>query len=613
MARFSWCRVRINTAVLSLFVFVSGGLNASIVQAQSATDTEVIYGDGGGISPELQRVRTLVRANVLDLAQSILETTGPQVQPTQQWLQWEQQLWALYRSRDEWQLLYDRTTQIPPSFPRSIQRSGQIQAVKALIHLQRGTEARAILRRQLLAADIAETDKREFRQSLIESYLADDMLNDAAIAMEKFQNDYRSKDEDWLLISAQVYMKLRSYNDAINLLAPLNSLEARLLRLYARVLNGSITFDQALQKLQILDQLIGGENDDKTIQRLDVLSVKIFVQQRNKSSDVVNDLEAYLANTENSKTLPDKSYPRFTVEDLHAQYRSNSLEVANLSGFLIGDEQQLFNFALQLSPEQMVTKKSVYGYLLKQPLEPEFKTQLTNLYVNTLIATNRTSVMPVLFGSDRPFSDLSISGSTGLSLSNQAIENGDIDLAAFINSGLDKIPQGMDPFDWLLHVARVSIIAGDYKTGQNNLHRLIDSHSAISGEQIDQILQPVFDLQTVNQHQYALSLLLKLESQVRTAKHEREISYWIAESYQATRQYIRAADYYLHSALLNNNGLDQWGESARFHAADSLQSANLYSDARSIFQGLLNRSSEEGRKAQLRQRIQELRLLESSL
>ncbi len=588
-------------------------LGISNIHAQTTEQETLLFSQSQQLSPELKRVRTLIRGNVLDLAQSILETTAPAVLPTEQWLQWERQLWALYRTRQEWSRLLTRVSQIPPAFPASVKREAQLQAVRAYISLQQGVLARQLLRQHLLSNELAETEKRKLRQDLIESYLADGMLNEAIIAMEKFQNDYRSKDESWLLVSAQVYMRLELYDDAINLLAPLNSMKARLLRSYARLRNGSITSEQAFAKLDALMLDLESGDSDGSVEKYEILSVKIYAKQLISDLSVVNDIEIYLSEIHSGRKLHDRSIPSYSVETLHEEYQKNTLTAANLAGLLIGDTDRLFDFAVQLSPDKLITKKSIYGYLLKNTTNLNFNLQLNTFYVSTLIQTDSTAVIPVLYGEEKSFSRLRIGGDVGLALSNRAIETGDIELAAFINNSLTESPQGMGPFDWLLHVSRISIIAGDYETGNTSLNQLLGIYPEMTPEKIDQVLQPIFDLQTVNQHQYALALLLKLEPAITTAKHEREISYWIAESYQANRQFIRAADYYLHSALLKDNGLDQWGESARFHAAECLQSANLYSDASSIFKGLYDRSQDEGRRSQFQQRIQELRLLESSL
>ena len=65
--------------------------------------------------------------------------------------------------------------------------------------------------------------------------------------------------------------------------------------------------------------------------------------------------------------------------------------------------------------------------------------------------------------------------------------------------------------------------------------------------------------------------------------------------------------------MQKNNGFDQWGESARYRAADALMEGNLFVDARRLFEDLLQRSTEETRKQALQQKLQQLWLKESSL
>ena len=93
----------------------------------------------------------------------------------------------------------------------------------------------------------------------------------------------------------------------------------------------------------------------------------------------------------------------------------------------------------------------------------------------------------------------------------------------------------------------------------------------------------------------------------------REIAFWIAESYDALGQHMKAADYFLFSAMQKANGFDQWGISARYRAADALLEGNFFADAKTIFQNLLKHSKDENRISALRQKLQRIWLLESSL
>lgn len=120
-------------------------------------------------------------------------------------------------------------------------------------------------------------------------------------------------------------------------------------------------------------------------------------------------------------------------------------------------------------------------------------------------------------------------------------------------------------------------------------------------------------MQTVGQHKLAIPLLQLINQRSPSAKHRREIAFWIAESYSATGRHIKAADFFLFSAMQKDNGFDQWGEAARYRAADALLEGNLFADARSLFEGLLARATEEPRRQALTRKLQQVWLRESSI
>jgi len=610
--------VRVNQfqTIILLVIMLAGNIVVSHAQSSLTAQPALtaLYDDDHSFSPELLKVRTLVRANVLDLAQSILETEGPQILPTSEWLDWERQLWTLYRVRGKWEALYQRTRQVPPAFPVSIRREAEIQAAYAFIAMDRSVKARRLLRKHLLSNDISELEKRDFRKMIIESYLAEDLLEEASIAMKNYQFDYRSQEQDWLLLSAQVYLKLDQPDSAVNVLAPLDQPAARLLRIFARLNNQSMTPEQGIAGAKKLQKSLDSQSEHNAVKVHQVLAVIIFAKQNGiDAPPAIAELENYLIEVGQVDSQSDNIYPRFNISHLLAAYDAVALEEANESGLLVGEYSNWFDHALQLPVTETTTKKAIYGYLLQKASDPIFRIQLNDFFVNSLIESDRIDLISGFYGDGNVFGELALSGNVGLELSNYALATGNIQLAAAANSGLTEPPLGMEQLEWLLHVARISIIAGDYKKGASDLMSWLEGFENLQPEQTDQVLQPVFDLQTVNQHILALELLHAVNARSHSKKHVREIAYWIAESYQASRQYIKAADYYLYSALQKDNGFDQWGESARFRAAESLLSANLVADSRTLFEDLLARANDENRKLQLQQKLQELWLLESSL
>ncbi len=606
------CRVCLICTVCTVLVFLHPGPHRTAL----ALDTDNgLYGSPGvpESASELRRVRTLIQANALDLAQVILETRGPPVLPTELWQAWERQLWALYAARGYWQKLLERTRQIPPAFPVSIHRLADQHAATALIEMKQGFRARRILRKRLRYGTVRDEEIQILRRLIIRSYLADDMLPEASMAMGGYQLDYRSKTEDWLFLSAQINFRAGHIDQAINLTATLDFPSARLLNLYARIVDGSISREQAAEKLRVLAEADQSDRVNGKIRESEIAAVSAFLGQEH------DDAEHYLSEVERHLVLtgdvdpPNRSrFPAYGLQDLLHGYIHYAEVEGNRAGLLAGAGSDWLDHALALPPDKLTEKKAIYGYLLQQEDSARFRFQVNNLFVRALVESGSMAIIPMLFGEAAPFGTLVLDGRAGLELSNLAIEQGNIQLAALINNSLAEIPREMDRDQWLLHSSRVSIIAGQHVHGARTLRNWLDEQGSLTAEQIDQVLQPVFDLQKVGQHRWALELLVRIWPRITTIRHQREVAYWIAESYQSTRQFLKAADYFLYSALLEHKGLDQWGESARYRAAESLQSARLYSDARTILADILRRSDNEQRNTQLRQRIQELDLLETS-
>ncbi len=560
-------------------------------------------------SQELLRVRTLIRANALELAERIMEKQGPPMLPNGNWLNWERQLWALYRAKGEWQKLYERVKGIPPAFPSTIRLEAELEAAKSLVALGDGVRSRRVLRKLLISKGVSEHDKIALRQQIIESYLSEQLLNEANIAASYFQQDYRSQQRDWLILNARISLQSGNPDEAVNLLAPLDEPEARLLRTYARLKNGSLT---SLQVLDTVNQFRDQEAFSDIVKP--VFSVMIEAA-RVASLDLESAdlLEQYLVLNDSFNQPLNRALPQFLVEDLIQAYQRIARELANQSGYLTGEEDDWSEFAQLISLEQTEARRSVWSHIAQNSSTGLVRQLAIDNYVNALIDGERTSLIHHIFGENKPMGELILSPTTGLRLSNLAIEIGDIQLAANANANVSGPPPGMAFADWLIYTGRISIIAGHYEHGANQLEKWITGFDRLTPEQMDSVLQPIFDLQTVDQHELAISLLEQVNSRSPGGDYVREVAFWIAESYSATRQHIKAADFFLFSAMQKQNGFDQWGESARFRAAEALTEGNFFSDARTLLEDLLKRAKEDVRKQSLTQKIQQLWLKQSSL
>ncbi len=596
--------------------------------AQTLETSEAATDATPATTPELVRVQNLIRANVLDLAQEILETRGPAVAndpgvdaginnkanitPSTEWLRWERQLWALYQVRGQWQKLYERIARLPPGLPKAIQRESQLLTIKALTALHRFEAARAIIRKKLVATDAPQLHKRRLRQALIAAYLADGLLAEARIAMRHFRRDYGVGEADWLLLSAGVLLRSGDPGAAINLLAPLQQPAARLLRLYARLGNRSLTPEQVIKHAVELKALPSGKGSGTGMAR----EIQAVIAQANLSASQIYPLtevlEDYLLAPAAADPSLSRVYPQFGVDDLLAVYARIATEEGNQAGLLIGEESRWLAHAQQSPPNDTATRKSLFAYLALAAKNPQIRQSAVDGYVNILIDLNRTELIKHLFGADARLGELILGGATGLRLSAHALKNGNFQLAADANATLSALPAGVRRMDWLLQAGRIDIFAGRHRQGVAKLTEWLNALNSLQPAQADAILQPIFDLQTVEKHSLALALLHMVDARAPAGKYRREIAYWLAESYHARQQYHTAADLFLHSALQQADGFDRWGEAARFRAAESLLAGKLFADARRLFEDLLSRAKSATRRSALQQKLQRVWLLESS-
>ncbi len=569
-------------------------------------------GNPHGLSPELRMIRSLIKANVLDLAESILENRSPPILPTDEWLAWERQIWSLYAYRNKWQDLYERATQVPPSFPESIRNEALDQVVRALLEQARGAEARRLLVRRTVSTRLSVQTIREIRKRIIRSYLVDGLLSEAALSMTNYEREFRDSDEDWLIQRAEVFLKLGQPVEAINILAPLNSPKAKLLTLYARLVHQSVTPVQGSRRL---NDILSRDEDGKLgpgLSEVEAAAVEAYLGRLIGRDEYVKKLEQYLIVKNESGTSAYGALPVFDLSDLFQVYEDYAIQLIGDHELLENDIPSIYRLVLSLPDKETLQRKALSSFLLSRVRGQVQRTQLCDLLVSSLLLSGSIELMSSLFGPDAPVGELSLGGETVLLLSNTMINQSQIQLAvqtidsmsetAFINVAPDK---------WMLQKARVYVVAGRFSASFQQLRQLINSRSEISPEQMDEILTVIFDLQKFQQNEYALELLGLLRGKTASRKQDRELTYWIGETYQAMHHYLSSASYFLYSAMLENNGYDQWGISARYYAARSLESAHLYADAGKLYQSILNHTTDEARQAELNQKIQELSLWES--
>ncbi|MDD9812592.1 MAG: hypothetical protein OXU71_12980 [Gammaproteobacteria bacterium] len=575
---------------------------------------------------ELARAQALVRANALDLAQEILEARAPKLRRAAEWLAWERQLWVVYRIRGQWRELYARAAPAlkrRARWPAAVRREARLQAVKALVELRRGADARRLIRDALADTDAPPAQHRQARRELVASYLADGAAAEAQRALQEFQAQYGTGADpgrrDLQLLTAAVSLRGGDADAAINQLAPLDSAAARLLKLYARLANGSLSPAEVSDGARAL--LDAGPAAQALARPARALIAQAH-RQAGARYPLADALETVLLTPPSPPSPPSPLdsagiYPQFTVDDLLDAYARIARHQAARAGLPAGDPRAWLAHARALPPALQVARRALFAHLAAATgnagggRAAEIHAAAVDGYVDEIVNVGRLGLLPQLFGGDKPLGTLSLGGRAGLRLATAAIAAGDFRLAATANAALRDFPPDVERGAWLLRAGRVDLFAGEPARGAARLDEYLESFAALDARQTDAVLQVIFDLQTLGRHRLALPLLRKVDARAPRGKHQREIAFWRAESYAGDGKQRRAAALFLHSALQAEDSFDRWGRAARFRAALALTDAGLFSDARRQLQDLLAGAASDDRRRQLRQQLQRVQLLEA--
>lgn len=556
----------------------------------------------------LDLLKRISAAGAPNLTLKMLDEAQPPLdQDLYEWILWEQERLAILVQWRQWDQLLVRLEGLPEDIPQQFRWQAATYQAQAFLELGQYSAAREVLRGQLWQENAADAPEYEtWRQLIIESYLGDAHTEDARIAMLRFDQDFDSKDADWLLLRARVLIEARRPGQAIVVLQGQEGWRAEMTRYYARFMQGEVDTTE-------LSQLVKQRNADKsqTGEQLATLwGLAYLASMQMAVVDRVVALESLFRVAEQS---PLKLF-QVPVDRLWQAYVDYAELVGNRALLLLGDDARWLELAEKSSKPTPVKARSLYALLMLKTADSGIAEQAAAGYMASFgeIDDSDRILLDNLFNRSETFSSAPrIPASIRYQLVDMALKSADIAEATRLMSGLDKVPEGASRFDWQLRQSRVLVLGGRYDEGNRVLQSLISEYREPTPEATDRILQVLFDLQSVDLHEQAIAhfgQLLRLEIEPR---QRREILYWIADSYNGLEKYDQAALLYLQSAMLPAaDAMDQWAQSARFNAAENLQKSGLVDDARRIYLELLANTDDPARRSVLNNKIQRLWLVQ---
>ncbi len=560
----------------------------------------------------LARVRQLVKAGVTRLALNELQQDNAPSIVNATWKAWYEQKWSLFEQLNDYAGLLADIRQLPPVTLNQVTSFVKPYEALALIHLGEQTKAIHLLQSILVDQRATADDRKRARHNLIKLYSeSGDYLN-AQIDATRYHSEFKPQDVNWFIERAIIEHLAGRTESAAQILAPINAIDAKLLQIYFRFKIANINGVQAGQQLQ--KQL-----QRKRISKQQKKLAYAIAAEVYSSTSTIKALEGRASSLEQYHHIDtDDLYPEVVShkgQSLNQTYRSLSTALVNQAGLLGSNKGQWYSLAQKLEEqENWQQAKALYTQVLQDKSNSVLRSAALNHFVKILLKGDNVPILNHLFGDGADsIGDLSeLDSQYSALVLNYALEQSNADLIALIAPYLGDAPPSVKLEDWLLQKARIDIFAGRFEQGKQKLESWINAYPVLNGSQVDKILQPVYDLQAANQDELSLALFDLISDKTQSKRHKREILFWKAQSHANMGERLRAASLYLESALVQDNGFDEWGQSARYHAASTLMEAAYYEDAKRLFEGLLLATKDSARLTTIKQALQRLWLLENN-
>ncbi|MBI3187223.1 MAG: hypothetical protein HYZ31_05030, partial [Gammaproteobacteria bacterium] len=511
-----------------VFAFVLSVLAGPVCAAEIATTPPVTE------KTVLDKIAEPPLLQMPDLSLRLLQQSQPALSADNvaQWLQWERKRMQLMNQLGMWQDIVTRCYEQDKLLTHALMDSADrywllTQRIQAWIELREYEQALRALQQYLWQPDATPDVIAVWRQQLVHVYLGQDQIVDAERAMRRYREDYAAQSTeavDWKLLQAQLLMRVDRPQEAYELIRHMSQPGAMALSLLARFQAQMLT-PAAVREIT---QKYLARPDLKDDQRV----LYVYVNYRVAVAELdlpaqINTLEALLINPARQALVDafPEARKEITADALWTAYEQYGMQVANEQQLLQGDDLAWLALAETSVDAKAKSLTAVLALRARSKiLQQQAITQFAALLEKQ---ADGIEILRTLFLRGTPLAVDTLPTILRYKLVDFALARGDLQTAARLMETLQQPPKGQDAFDWNLRRARVLILSGQYDAGAAILHDLAQQPK-FSEVQLDQYLQVVFDLQTVQQHVLALQAFAALEPKELPAKNRRELTYWKA-------------------------------------------------------------------------------------
>jgi len=551
---------------------------------------------------ERASVNLLIKAGALELAiQTIDRHQGKPVDD--QWRSWERLRYKLYFRRRQYDALQQRYLSYPADLPEDFRVWASGQLARALLDQGKGEEARAYLRKLIWSVSDKPKATAGWRRLVIESYLADDRVDDADVALIQYQRDYPGRSASWQVFRGQVLIRRGEYADAVDVLTGAQRLDARLYRLYAALAAGVYQPAVVIKSASRVAELKYADNP--TRKQAWVLVAKAAA----KAGDRAQQIDAM----ERAFSIPIEFEVKdailgATADDLWKAYLDFADAFGNKKRLLVGDDAEWMRQAELLEKKQAGPARAIYAFLSQKAQVDVIRDIAHKRLTDSLYRDQLGLVAVALYTGSQVAGEVEkLPDAVRYRLAIEILRGGDIKRAAAIMKTLKRPPAEESVQDWKLRRARTLVYAGQFDDAVQLLQQILSDGEPLTSGFIRRYTQVVFDLQAVGEHQSAINIFTALYDKTGDKEVQRELLYWMAESKLAQGKASEAAELYLRSAYHGQpQGGDMWGQSARYYAAEALAKSGYVEDARIVFENLLKHTPDAKRRAVIERNLQQL-------
>ena len=559
---------------------------------------------GAGPGSGLEELRFLAAAPARELALRYCDRHQPSPeQDLQAWQAWESRRLDILVAAGRWPELIRRVRALPPGVSRDFRHHSLDLLARAWAETGQGDRALATLRRILWNPPVPEGAALDaLRRRIIETYLDLGLDTDARRAMIRYELDAGPQGPAWHLLKARVLLRSGRPAEAERLLAEAADPVARSLALLAHLEAGVETPASIARQARERAAEAGLSAAVRVRYRV------IEARARARAGDWpgrVRALEAALA----ERADPGERLFEVTGRDLWQALLAWGGRLGNERQLLRGEDGRWIEAAAGAEPagaaEALLAVPALEGR------EPETRARAHAALAAAVMARPEgAAVLEALYLEEGgPAAPGDLPSPVRSALADRALARGDFEQASRLLAGLDAPPEGVEPLHWQLRRARIMAYAGDGPGAVAILEALVAAPRPWIRDEIDRLLQVVFDLQAAGLNREVLPVLNAIPVPRGAIQLRRELLFWTADSWKALDEPETAARLYLDSALLPGpETLDPWAQTALYQAADQLTAAGLDGDAGAIYRRLLKHTRDPARRAVLQNRLRRLNI-----